>query len=69
MYLTVWDTSSWKIEKETESKFDAKTISVHDMTIVKLDKGWELIWPVMYRINFWNLNTGVEKVALESVSL
>ena len=45
------------------------TIGVHDMTIVKLDKGLELIWPVMHQINFWNLNTGVEKVALKSVSL
>ena len=69
MHLTVWDTSSWNIEKETESKFDAMIISVYDMTIVKLDKGWELIWPVIFHINFWNLNTGVERVALKSVSL
>ena len=66
--LTVWDTSSWNVEKETESKFDAMIIMVYDMSIVKLAKGWEVIWPVMFQINFWNLNTGVERVALKSVS-
>ena len=69
VFLIVWDTSSWAIEKETESKFDAMVISVHDMSIVKLEKGWEVVWPVIFQINFWNLNTGVERVALKSVGI
>ena len=44
-------------------------ISVHDMSIVKLEKGWEVVWPVMFQINFWNLNSGVERVALKSVGI
>ena len=44
-------------------------IIVYDMSIAKLKKGWEVIWPVMFQINFWNLDTGVERVALKAVSL
>ena len=69
VFLVVWDASSWTIEKETESKFDAIRTGVHDMSIVELENGWEVVWPVIFQINFWNLNSGVERVALKSVGI
>ena len=68
MNLTIWDTSSWNIVSDRESKFDAMMINVYDAAVAKLSKGWEVIWPVIFQVNFWNLNTGVERVALKSVS-
>lgn len=68
VHLVIWDTSSWNIAKDSKSTFDTMIITVYHMSLVKMKFGWELIWPVLFQINFWNLNTGVERVALKSVS-
>ena len=68
VHLVIYDTSSWSVTKDSKSKFDAMIINIYDMALCNLKKGWELIWPTMFQINFWNINTGVERVALKSVS-
>ena len=64
----MYDTSSWKITKDSKSKFDHVMVDVSDLHISKLATGRELIWTVMTQINFWNLETGDERIALKTVS-
>jgi len=39
-----------------------------DAMVCKMQTGLELIWPTLMQINFWNLETGQERKALQSVS-
>ena len=63
----IWDTSTWKVKKEQKTTVHPNYLTVYDMTITKTKDGLMLIWPELYEINFWNLETGEEKVAFRSV--
>ena len=67
--LMIWETSNWNLIKDVKSQFDHVWIIVHSICIIETKQGLELIWPILDRINFWNLETNKERVALKSVSI
>ena len=69
MHLVIWDTSKWEIISDKMSQFHPMISTMYDVTIVKTKFGLELIWPVYTQINFWNLETGKERVTLKLVNV
>ena len=67
--LMIWETRNWDLVKDVKSKFDHMIVMVSSMTIIETKQGSVLVWPVLFQINFWNLETSKERVALKSVSL
>ena len=67
IYFVVWNTDTWDIVKNVLSKFHRMLVMNVDMCMQELDDGVQLIWKTYYEVNFWNVDTGKESMALKQV--
>ena len=67
MVLHIYCSTSWNILTKHESKDSHIIATCYNASIAELETGIEFIWPTMFQVNFWNLETGMERSALKSV--
>ena len=67
IYIVVWNASSWDIVKDVQSNFDHMLSGTVFMSMQVVQDGIQLIWCTYYEINFWNVDTEKESIALKQV--
>ena len=57
------------LKREFESHSGHLVITVFHCSIFDGPSGPEVVWPTMMEVNYWNIVTGEQRVALTSVRL
>ena len=68
MILYFFDVETGDVARKIEGKDSHTVVMAYDACASLTPRGLELVWATLMQINFWNLDTGEERVALKSVS-
>ena len=67
--LFIYEMETATLKREFESHSGHFIITVFHSSIFDGPSGPEVVWPTMMEVNYWNIVTGEQRVALRSVRL
>lgn len=67
--MLIYDAKSGNIVKNLSGKDRHTVMTCYDSSVAMTSFGMTFIWATIMQINFWNLETGEERITLKTVQL